>query len=262
MTNYKSFIIIIFSFLFLFSCKQDNDPNNLLSKKEFISIMIDIHKTDALLSNLSLMDNKLSIPDSMSYYNKLFQDYGITREQFYNTFRYYTENMADFLEIEKIVMDSLNQEYQLLDSLERLSMELEDLWTLKREWNLPKDGVTNSLHYKHVSQKAGNYTISAQIKSYPDDLSKDLQITIGAYYVDGTKDIRTEKILVKNATWKAYSVTVSVNPNKRLSFIEGEILSHSHKTTYMHVQVKDIMLTYTELDDAQADTIPDGVSVE
>jgi len=252
MTYFKIFTILFIFTIGFSNCKHENNPNYIIPKDKFIDLLIDIHKTDALLNSVSMTDNKLDNQDSLSYYNKIFQDYGITRAQFYNTFGYYTENMAEFLELQKIVMDSLSVEFKLLDSLERLSLQNQDLWTLKREWILPEDGVTNSIPYKHPTQKAGNYRITAEIMSYSDDLSKDLHFKIGAYYNDGTEDIKTTKIKMKTAQWDNYSLTVSINPAKTLSYIEVEILAHSHKTTYMHVQVRGIMLTFEDLSDTQS----------
>ncbi len=244
--------IIIFLYIFTFSsCNNSrNAPNNIISREKFTKILIEIHKTDALLNVIGVMDNKLSKPDSMSYYNKIFQEYGITRQQFYYTFNYYIENMADFMEIQQVVIDSLKNEFNRIDSLERLSLAQQDLWTLKRTWNLPTDGVTNSIPFKIIMQKKGNYTITAEIKSYPDDLSKDLSITIGVYYADTTEDVKTQKITVKDVQWHQYTLQVSTNPNKELLYISGEVLAHSQQTTYMHVQVKDIMLTFEDLRDA------------
>lgn len=250
MTYLKTLTIIIFFSFSFYSCNQNNKSNELISKRTFINILIDLHKTDALLSNIDLMDKKLTNTDSLSYYNKIFQDYNITRAQFYYTFDYYTHHMSDFLALQKIVIDSLNNEFEILDSLTKIGLQQQDLWTLKREWSLPEDGVTNSIPFKFATQKAGNYTLTAEIKSYPDDLSKDLMMKIGAYYSDSTMDEKTIKIELKNASWKQYTLSVSVNPNKRLNYIEVELLSHSNKTTYMHVQVKGIMLTYEELENA------------
>ncbi|MBN2662904.1 MAG: DUF4296 domain-containing protein [Bacteroidales bacterium] len=250
MTYFKTLTIIIFFSVSFFACNQNDKSNELIPKKTFINLLIDLHKVDALLNNMGLMDNKLTNEDSLSYYNKIFQDYDITRAQFYYTFDYYTHNMSDFLELQKIVIDSLNNEFILLDSLAKIGLRQQDLWTLKREWSLPKDGVTNSIPFKFATKNPGNYTLTADIKSYPDDLSKELEMKIGAYYSDASEDVNAVKIDVKNGTWKQYSVKVSVNPNKQLSYIEVELLSHSNNTTYMHVQVKGVMLTFEELDNA------------
>ncbi len=244
MKNLKYLFILIF--LVFFSCKSKNSEENLnlMSRKQFIKILIEIHKADALLGFQSLTDQKLSHPDSLSYYNQIFKEYNISRIEFYQTIKYYLENMEKFIEIQKIVIDSLKNQYQLTDSLERLSLKNNDLWDLKRKWSLPDDGVTNTIPFKIMITLQGSYTLSASILSYNDDLSKDLQLKVVAVYDDNFKDEKSIKISVKNSSWKDYSVSIITNPNKSLRYIEGEVLSHNPTTTYMHIDVKDIMLVH------------------
>jgi len=252
--------ILIFIFIII-SCKSNNNEENLnlMSRRQFIKILIEIHKADGLLGFQSLSDQKVTDPDSLSYYNQIFKKYDISREEFYRTIKYYLENMDKFIEIQKIVIDSLKEKYVLIDSLERLSLKNNDLWDMKRKWNLPEDGVTNSIPFKIMISIQGVYTLSASVLSYNDDLTKDLELKIVAVYDDQFKDEKKIKISVKNSSWKDYSVSIITNPNKSLRYIEGEVLSHNPSTTYMHVAVKDIMLVQksTEETDTLKNEVPE-----
>lgn len=243
----KIFIaLLFFSIIFFYSCnnKEEGHSTSTLNKNEFIKILIDIHQADAFLTTKSLFDNKITHTDSLSYYNQIFIKYGITREEFYNTVKYYLNDINKFIELQKVVIDSIDARYAYLDSIQKLSMLKKDLWNLKREWSLPEDGVTNAINFDLKIQKHGYYTLTAKIMSYPDDLSKGLKMKIIANYSDNTSETKEVKVLTKRAEWKEYSIVVQTNPKKNLKKIEGEILSHSNTTTYMHLQVKDIMLTY------------------
>ncbi len=251
MFNFKFLILVFILTISLISCKEETYRYNKIERKKFIKILIDIHKNDALIKLEELSDKNLKKVDSLSYYNQIFKEHGITRAQFYNTFEYYIKNMDDFLEMQKIIVDSLNARYNYIDSINRLNLEKNDLWKLKRTWTLPDDGITNSIPFKHISNKSGNYTISAEIKSFEDDLSKSLKIRIEAHYEDTTENFRQKDIYTKNGEWEKYNVTISTNPNKKLKFIKGELLSHSNKTTYMHVKVKNIMLTFEKTEDTE-----------
>ena len=248
-TRNKILIINILAivFVFLSSCSykdKEKHSTDILNKKTFISMLIEIHKADALLNKESLFDNKLTNPDSLSYYNQIFKKYKTTREIFYNTIVYYLNNMEKFNEIQKTVTDSLTNRYKILDSLEKISLKKEDLWNLKRKWVLPDDGVTNAIPFNLKVSKNGEYTLSATIISYADDLSKDLKFKIIADYADSSFDKKELKLFTKNSQWKDYSLTLQTNPNKILTNIEGEVVSHSNTTTYMHIGIKDIMLTF------------------
>lgn len=241
-----------------FSCNnyEDNHSSEILNKKEFIAILIEIHKSDALLTEESLFDNKLSFPDSLSYYNYVFKKFNTTREIFHNTMYFYLNDMDKFIEIQKIVVDSLNAKFVYLDSIEKISLQSNDLWDLKREWSLPDDGVTNAIPFNVKTSKEGKYTLSAKVLSYADDLSKDLKLKLIVSYSDTTFDKQEIKLQTKRAEWKDYTITVQSNPNKKIEHIEGEVISHANTTTYMHLKVKDIMLTYKPYEDAtEIDTI-------
>ncbi len=253
------YAVIIFAVFFLNFCKsekQEAKTTDILSRRQFISILIDIHIADALLNKEGLFDSKLTHPDSMSFYNYIFIKHNTSRQIFYNTLYFYLEDMNKFSEIQAIVIDSLTKKYELLDSLEKISLKQQDLWDMKRNWSLPEDGVTNSLPFKIKIQKHGTYRLSAKIISYPDDMSKDLSLKIIATYSDSTFDVREEKARTKDAVWRDYNVIINTNPSKRLEYIEGEVLYHATTTTYMHLQVSEIMLTFAE---PEKDTVSNSI---
>ncbi len=248
-------------FIFGYGCRNDNkDAKNVMNRKEFISILIDIHRADALFGYQSLFDAKIKNPDSLSYYNDIFKQYDITREEFYNTVVFYLQNMNNFIEIQAVVIDSLTKELDYLDSLELISLEQRDLWPLKREWLMPEDGITNDIAFNIPMRNAGNYKLIAKIISYPDDKSKGLKMRLLARYSDSSVVEKEVRIAVRKTSWVEYTAEISTNPDKKLVSIEGQITSHSPKTTFMHLSVKDIMLTYAPTKDATSND--DSVEVK
>jgi len=246
------FLYAIIGLLLFGNCKKDRHTG-IIPKKKFTQILLEIHIADALLTKENKIDAKLKYPDSLSYYNQIFKKFNISREQFYNSITYYMQDMQSFVDIEKSVIDSLNFRFQLLDSLERLSLKKQDLWQKKRNWSLPDDGVTNAIPFKIIANKSGTYTLMAEILLYPDDMSKDLKMRIKVDYTDGTSDERTVKIVGRNAVWQQYTITLTTNPKKQIKgFISGEVLSFANSTTYMHLQVRNIMLTYADYPNADS----------
>ncbi len=243
------FLLIINLSLLQF-CKKDRH-SSIIPQKKFTEILTEIHIADALLTKENKLDAKLKYPDSLSYYNQIFKKYNVSREQFYNSITYYMQDMQTFIDIEKSIVDTLNARFQILDSLERLSLAKQDLWQKKREWTLPDDGVTNAIPFQVIANQNGIYNLIAEVLLYPDDMSKDLKMKIHVDYTDGTSDERTVKIVGRNATWQQYSISLTTNPNKQVKgFVSGEVLSHASSTTYMHLRVRNIMLTYAKYPNA------------
>ncbi len=236
-------IIFIFFFSFwAFSCGKNRESynNKVIPAKTFTQILMKIHIADAIFTKENLLDTKLK-DDSLSYYNQIFKEFNISREQFYFSLKYYVKHIDKFIVIENNVKDSLRKKYNLLDSLQRNIMEKHDLWTLKKDWQIPRDGDTNSIFFSFRAKDNGTYTLMAKIYIFPDDLSKNLNMQLTAFYSDSTIQKRAKRIISRKQ-WKEYSVVLPLNPSKSLNKIECKILSHSKSTTYMHINVKDIIL--------------------
>ncbi len=233
--------LLIFSVLFLiaFSCSKKKEKD-VIPEKEMINILIDIHIADAILNKLSLFDRKLSEPESLSYYNQVFKKHKITREQFYRSFKYYMNDLDRFVQMYKVVKDSLSRRLNYYDSLEMLSLKGYDVWTLKRKYLVK--GEVNHINFRINDPEPGVYLLSANIYIYPDDLSYNLRMTMQVKYCDSTDNSTAIIIIPKKETWEKYMIRLPVTPNKEPCYITGQILSSDKRTSYMHVEVKDISL--------------------
>lgn len=78
-----------------------------LDKKQFTSLLIDMHITDGILS--SARGFVPAEKDSYLYYNDLFEKYGITREDFDSCVIYYSNQTALFNKIYDVVIDTLSR---------------------------------------------------------------------------------------------------------------------------------------------------------
>ncbi len=249
--------IIIGVFLF-FGCNNGNKirKRDILKEKDFISVLIDIHKADGIIQFKNLQA-KSKAADSVSLYNFVLKKHNISRDKFRKTIDYYAVHNEEYLTIYDSVQSFFNKKEKELqiaadrDKQEELRKEklkqkdTTELWNLKKEWNLPEDGRKNPIPYKIDIQKQGTYTLKYRIKIFPDDRSVNQRMTIIANYFDGTKDVNSNGTMVKDGKFGNYDVSVTTNPKKKLKYISGWLFDHSQGTKSKHAQIKDISLKRT-----------------
>ncbi len=245
--------VLVLNLILFFACNNENKirKGEILKEKDFIDILIDIHKADGIIEfkNLQSVRNHT---DSISLYNYVLKKHNVSREKFRKTVDYYAVHNEEYINIYKTVQSYFNKqikELQILadkDRQEELKKEkLKDtteLWNLKKEWNLPEDGKKNPIPFKIDIQKQGTYILSARIKFFPDDYSVKQRMTIIANYFDGTKDVNSNGTMVKDGRFDNFDVSVKVNPKKKLKYISGWLLDHSEGTKSKHAQVRNISL--------------------
>lgn len=247
---------IIIGVLLIFGCNNGEKirKRNILKEKEFVSVLIDIHKADGIIQFKNLQA-KSKAADSVSLYNFVLKKHNISREKFRKTIDYYAVHNEKYLEIYNSVQSFFNNKVKKLqiaadaDKQEELKKKkLKDtanLWNLKKEWNLPKDGKKNPIPFKINIQKQGIYTLKARIRIFPDDHSVKQRMTIIANYYDGTKDLNSNGTMVKDAKFRNYDVRISTNPKKQLKYISGWLFDHSKGTKDKHAQIKNISIKRT-----------------
>ena len=244
---------IIIGVLLVFGCNNENKirKRDILKKKQFVSVLIDIHKADGIIQFKNLQA-KNKATDSVSLYNFVLKKHHISREKFKKTVDYYAVHNEDYLIIYDSVQSFFNKKEKNLqiaadkDRLEEIRQEkLKDtteLWNLKKEWNLPEDGKKNPIPFKLIIQKQGKYILKARIRIFSDDRSVNQRMTIIANYFDGTKDVNSNGTMMKDGKYGGYDVSVTTNPKKKLKYISGWLFDHSQGTINKHAQIKNISL--------------------
>lgn len=250
MKSLKIIWLIIGLMIIFQSCRKEVSQHTI-PKKKFEAILIDMFVADAVLNKENLTDAKLPNIDSLSYYNYIFKKYNVSRENFYNSYKFYLSHLDQLVKIQSNVLDSIKSRFNYLDSIQKIKYEQNNLWPLKVKWSLPDDGVVYDIPFKIYSSRIGRYSLIAKIKVYPDDLSRDLKMLLKVTYKDSTEYSKFVRILQREEDFKDYSVEISINPHKIPVTIEGAILEHSKSTTYMHIDVKDIILTFEPLSQEQ-----------
>lgn len=247
--KFCAILVFVFIFMGVISCNNRDKP--VVEKSVFKDILTDIYMADAVLTTEEKYDNMLERKDSLSYYNYIFKKYNISRNDFYGVYKYYTENLEEFVELQQQIVDDLNAEYEILDSIDMQNTKNKNLWTLKNEWSLPEDGVTNSIPFEFDAIEAGVYELKMKVYLFRNDLSVDLRIELVAVYDDETEQEVQMPIKYIFDKWQDVDISILTDSDKNLRFISGNLLAHSSSTTYMRVMVKDIFLIYRKGDTIQ-----------
>ena len=102
----KKFILC---FLLMASCKSaPKTPPGILDQNSMINVLIDIHVAEAQANSAGLRSQ-----DSVQVYYKVlekdvFGKYGIDSTRYYDSYRYYMENIKQMDQIYAAVVDSLS----------------------------------------------------------------------------------------------------------------------------------------------------------
>jgi len=98
---------LLFSASAIFSCDTEERPEDILSEREMINILVDFHLTEAKLKALKLnrdsSENLFSMLD-----DEVYEKYGIDDTAYLNSYRYYLDRPQQLNEIYAAVVDSLS----------------------------------------------------------------------------------------------------------------------------------------------------------
>lgn len=245
----KNKLFFLFFAVLCLSCSRQKvvyNENEILPRRKFVQILVDLHKADAFLMSTGMEENKLvRMMDSVSYYNYIFKKYKISRQTFKNTLYHYTNNLEKLHELETEVIEILKEELAKLDSLEKF-YEKNDLWQFKKDWLIPDDGPTDHIVYEIKTNKSGIYILFFDCYFYRDNSCYNYLARIWGFYDDGTVDSVVLYYYPKEYDiWENYNFTFATNKDKKLDKIIVQ-LSYCVDDRFRHVQYKNIRLIYVE----------------
>ena len=104
----------LFIILVLFACKSKQSPSgtevqkpdSLISRKQMVRILTDVHLTEAAVSFLKTKGDA-SASLTADYYTAVFSRYKISRKNFESNFDYYKRDQEDFIKIYDEVINNL-----------------------------------------------------------------------------------------------------------------------------------------------------------
>ena len=97
----------------LVACGSKDEPENLIDKTKMVKALTEVHLLEAKIEAIKIypVDSVQVIYDH--YEALLFEDLGITKEQYEVSLNYYLEHPNEFEKVYTIVVDSLLQQEKL-----------------------------------------------------------------------------------------------------------------------------------------------------
>ena len=109
-------IVTILLCTLLVACSNegtDTIPPTVLSKEKMAAVMVDIHLLEAAMSlnNLSgSIPSKVTITkDTATYKMEVFKKHGISKEQYKDSFYFYTQHPTFFTEVYQLILNDLSK---------------------------------------------------------------------------------------------------------------------------------------------------------
>jgi hypothetical protein len=249
-----TFLILIITSLLTVSCsgkKNKVDKNNLIPEKELVSLLVDMHIADGLLS-LPKINAWCSSLDSITAYFQVIEKHGYTRENLEKTLRYYfINNPKKLSKIYNQVLAILSEmetrvEKKLIPELARVS----NLWTGKDFYSLPSLSGDDSTLFDITLNKPGNYTLAFSATLYPDDQSLDPRAVVYSCSPDSieTGKRRYTKSInyLKDGRPHHYTLTIPVIENKNLH-LRGWLYNYNNNPSGLekHLKIENISVIFS-----------------
>lgn len=184
--------MILLSVFLISACKKKAEKPDFINQENFINMLIDIHITDASMSENNIYRSGNNYRPSY-YYNSIYSKYNLDKQKFDSVIGYYTANLDEFETVYEKVIDSLNRlETKLKIELSK-SKEIMDTLNLWENKSIPKlvieDGETknDTLSFDIPTYNTrGLYTIKAKYKLHNDDSADNL--FMNAFFMKKNKD--------------------------------------------------------------------------
>ena len=216
-------------------CAKDRVPGYVLSKKEFTSLIVDIHIAEATYSqkrgNYRRMD-----PQALVYYKSVLDKHGITKELMDTTIYWYSNHPNVYLEVyDKAIGELSEMEAQaesdlskVIEEKKKKSAEIIDLWEGARSYDInPNDTIGEFVPFmlKTDSILGGRISFSINYTFKKEDISTKNELWLMAFYTDSVMD--TTKVAIKKSfTRKRTILNYNLNDTLYLLSLKGFLLKH------------------------------------
>ncbi len=260
MSNRKAMRFAIYFLIILLlvigSCTGHNtkpDSKNLIPEKDLISLLIDIHITDGLLS-LPRINNKYTALDSITAYYHVIEKHGYTKEMMDKTMKYYFISKPK--KLNKIYDEVLVKLSEMESRVEKESyMEqarISNIWKGKDFYAMPSVSRNDSANIDFTVTKPGTYQLAFSTIVYPDDQTVHPGATIYSVSPDsittGKRKYFNTLEYLKDAVSHSYVITLNIPANSSLHF-GGSFFDSGNDSPEIasHYKIENISLTLTML---------------
>jgi hypothetical protein len=254
--KFAFYILIIFS-LVAGSCssrKPKLDRKNLIPEKELISLLIDIHITDGLLS-IPRINTAYSSLDSITTYYHVIEKHGYTKEVMDKTMKYYfIKNPKKLNNIYDVVLGKLSEMESRVEKESNIEQSrLSNLWRGKDFYAAPSVPDIDSTEINITLSNHGFYKLAFTATVYPDDQAVNPRLTIYSVSADSLETGRRSYLktieYIKDGSPHMYYINLRVPVNTVIhfggSFFDSENRKEGIENRYT---IENISLSYSILD--------------
>ncbi|MFA6807149.1 MAG: DUF4296 domain-containing protein [Bacteroidales bacterium] len=104
-------LLIIISLLFFISCsKTPTENKDVLKEKEFIEVLTDIQKSQALVNSKADTSQAIRLLRTNTYNEEVLKKHKIRKEQYNKSVEYYSADPSNFNKILDQVVKNLNKD--------------------------------------------------------------------------------------------------------------------------------------------------------
>ncbi|MFN2314971.1 MAG: DUF4296 domain-containing protein [Bacteroidales bacterium] len=239
--------------LALSSCGNQggNKPGRkmLIPDDKLVAILTDTYLTTGIM-DLAPMRETWGQRDSILNYIDVINSHGYTLGQLNATMRYYfTDKPKKLARIyDRVTGNLLEMETMIMiEQGPSATSAVENLWTGKASYSFPEDFTRDPIWFDMPATKTGIYVLSADIRLFEDDQSRNPRVSVYFSYTDSTgvekRDYWEEYLLDKDGQFQ--SVTIShVLDTIRNTRLRGWILNHDSQSGRWekHARIANISL--------------------
>ncbi|MBE0677883.1 MAG: DUF4296 domain-containing protein [Bacteroidales bacterium] len=245
--------------LALSSCGNQggNKPGRkmLIPDDKLVAILTDTYLTTGMM-DLTRMRDTWAQRDSIVNYTDVISSHGYTLGQLNATMRYYFTDKpkklariydrvtGNLLEMETMIMIGQGSSETTAD---------ENLWTGKASYSFPEDFTRDPVWFDMPAENTGLYVLSADIRLFEDDQSRNPRVTVFFSYTDSAgvekRDYWDEFTLTKDGQFQSVTISLALD-TIRNTRLRGWLLNHDNQPGRWekHARIANISL--------RVDTIP------
>lgn len=186
----------------------------VLGQKEFTALLIDMHATDGILGVSRGSFTADREKRNYTYYNGVFEKYGITRADFDSCMYFYAAQPEVFTKIYEVVIDSLSRRVTAEERVLQKLRENDSLNYYRGPDTLRIDSFPFYYEYVADSLLPGNYKFEAMVRFDTLDAGKDNRIRAWFVSADEKDSLKVRDIKLISDTlahryqWTQYADSV------------------------------------------------------
>ena len=247
--NKNSFQIVLILGFFLLLSACDGRPRGVLDQSDMTKILVDMHKTEALLAEKGLSYGNYS--SKAPYYYFVLKKYGITQAQFDSSLVWYTKNPKKFgriyddvtVQLTKFQKEIKGGKYHAVDTLELAKIKV-NIWPKQMKYVMTKDSARTHLDFEIPNQSfmyGDTYILKFLLRIAPEDSSVRQRVVLRINYANGKVD-SVYKTAYHDSLLRRYTFRFPAIRKLKIKSISGQLLGSSAYKGKLHATVDSIAL--------------------